>query len=198
MAIGHSILEHVEQDHTVLVPDVKRSEIFPYCEATGGLNNRWILPLLPLTVFKVKLVFCVKMNMQREILHQYMNACRAHLLYRFRSRHKGYWNIWPHISFSTLQLTEVPSPVDYVFGHPLPAYITSKRERVLELASKLILQNLPVRNRYPFPMPLRPYQPLPALHLMSPCAALSARQQLPVCGGTIFLTTCARSTQPSQ
>jgi hypothetical protein len=200
MAIGHSILERVEQDHAVSVPEIKRSEIFPYCEATGGFNNRQmnLLSLLPLTLFKVKPVFCVKMNMQREISYQRVNACHVHLLYHFRSRHKGCWNIWPHISFLTLRLTEARSPVDYVFDHPLPVYIASKRGRVLEPASKSISQNLPVQNGYPFPMPLRPYQPLPALHLMSPCAAPSALQQLPVCGGTIFLTTCDRSTQPYQ
>jgi hypothetical protein len=71
MAIGSSILERFEQDHAIAVPDVKRSEIFPYREATGEfmiLNRNGPLMLITMCWWsKAKLVFSVKTNMQLEI-----------------------------------------------------------------------------------------------------------------------------------
>lgn len=69
MAIGSSILERFEQDHAVTVPDIKKSETFPYCEVTGELvmldPNGMCPDCNTAQPSKAKPVLSVRMNMQR-------------------------------------------------------------------------------------------------------------------------------------
>jgi hypothetical protein len=48
MAVGASILKRLEQDHGISIPDVKKSDRFPYREAAGKYTRLLLMAQLTL------------------------------------------------------------------------------------------------------------------------------------------------------
>jgi len=70
MAIGVTILERLESGNGHLLPEIRSSDRFPYCEKSGNVIYKSTMPFLSLTMpcnAQEKHVFSVKMNMQPTI-----------------------------------------------------------------------------------------------------------------------------------